>query len=174
MGDNETAGFDPTFFFFHSCFIDYVFWLWQQKHNCTAAGSLKIDSSYPGAQSVDGSVGSAPGTLLTPASLPGPFQGLGYTYAPDSLAAFDRSDCHGVFRDPHPTSRSGKVVGIGREGGLSRWNIYGCKNCQTNLHAKATTTPISRGLLEALKDGDDDFDVTYAEQGDAACWRPVP
>jgi Common central domain of tyrosinase len=34
MGENETAGFDPIFFF-HHCNIDRVFWLWQQRHGQT-------------------------------------------------------------------------------------------------------------------------------------------
>jgi len=34
MGENETAAFDPCFFF-HHCNIDRVFWLWQKSHNST-------------------------------------------------------------------------------------------------------------------------------------------
>jgi hypothetical protein len=30
-GENDTAGLDPIFFF-HHCFVDRVFWLWQKKH----------------------------------------------------------------------------------------------------------------------------------------------
>jgi tyrosinase len=44
MGDNETAAFDPIFFF-HHCFIHYVFWGWQKKMGLAAAGSLDIISS---------------------------------------------------------------------------------------------------------------------------------
>jgi len=33
MGENNTAAFDPIFFF-HHCNIDRVFWLWQKKHKC--------------------------------------------------------------------------------------------------------------------------------------------
>jgi tyrosinase len=47
MGDNETAGFDPIFFF-HHCFIDYTFSVWQRLHNRTKRGDLTIIKGYPG------------------------------------------------------------------------------------------------------------------------------
>lgn len=47
MGENDTASFDPIFFFHHS-FIDYVFAAWQHKHKKTARGSLTIDYQYAG------------------------------------------------------------------------------------------------------------------------------
>jgi len=50
MGENDTASFDP-FFFFHHAFINYVFWLWQQKHNATT--SLDVIPEYPSTNSVD-------------------------------------------------------------------------------------------------------------------------
>jgi tyrosinase len=31
MGENDTAAMDPIFFF-HHCFVDRVFWLWQKRH----------------------------------------------------------------------------------------------------------------------------------------------
>ena len=52
MGENNTASLDPIFFF-HHCFIDKVFWLWQQRHNLTAAGSLSVIPGYPGTNSSD-------------------------------------------------------------------------------------------------------------------------
>ena len=59
MGENDTAGLDPIFFF-HHCFVDRVFWLWQQKHGCT--DQLEIIAEYPGTNSVD-SQGPTPGTV---------------------------------------------------------------------------------------------------------------
>lgn len=53
MGENDTAGFDPVFFF-HHCFVDYVFWLWQKRHK------VDIMAEYPGTNSVDGQ-GATPG-----------------------------------------------------------------------------------------------------------------
>src|SRR5262249_21379941 len=47
MGENDTAGLDPIFFF-HHCFIDYVFWIWQRRQGAT--NSFTIDSSDPGAK----------------------------------------------------------------------------------------------------------------------------
>ena len=85
MGDNETAGFDPIFFF-HHCFIDYVFWLWQKKHGHTTPGNLEIDPASPGAFSTEGSVGTAPRTPLTQNSYLVPFRNPNYD---DSCDATD-------------------------------------------------------------------------------------
>ena len=53
MGENDTAGFDPIFFF-HHCFVDMMFWKWQQNHK------VEIIPGYPGTNSVD-SQGPTPG-----------------------------------------------------------------------------------------------------------------
>jgi tyrosinase len=45
MGENDTAALDPIFFF-HHCFIDYVFWIWQQRQGLT--DGFSIDPSDPG------------------------------------------------------------------------------------------------------------------------------
>ena len=50
MGENDTAGLDPIFYF-HHCNVDRVFWLWQKKHGFT--DRLEIISEYPGTNSVD-------------------------------------------------------------------------------------------------------------------------
>lgn len=47
MGDNETAAYDPIFYF-HHCFIDYTFWQWQALNYQTT--NLPIDSSLPGVE----------------------------------------------------------------------------------------------------------------------------
>jgi tyrosinase len=57
MGENDTAGLDPIFFF-HHCFIDRLFWLWQKRHGAT--GELPVIDGYPGTNSAD-SQGSTPG-----------------------------------------------------------------------------------------------------------------
>jgi tyrosinase len=57
MGENDTAGLDPIFYF-HHCFIDRVFWLWQQRHGAT--DDLSIVDRYPGTNSAD-SQGATPG-----------------------------------------------------------------------------------------------------------------
>ncbi len=58
MGENDTAGFDPIFFF-HHCFVDKMFWKWQQEHRQTQ--TLEIIPGYPGTNSVDAQ-GPTPGT----------------------------------------------------------------------------------------------------------------
>ncbi|MES2382786.1 MAG: tyrosinase family protein [Bacteroidota bacterium] len=66
MGENNTAGLDPIFFF-HHCNVDRMFWLWQKKHQKTE--SLDLIEEYPGTNSSDGgtqpSVGQAPNSYLT-------------------------------------------------------------------------------------------------------------
>ncbi|RYP23804.1 hypothetical protein DL765_000881 [Monosporascus sp. GIB2] len=57
MGENDTAGFDPLFFF-HHCFIDKVFWDWQLRWN--QVEQLKVIDRYPGTNSVDNQ-GPTPG-----------------------------------------------------------------------------------------------------------------
>ncbi|KAJ5096022.1 hypothetical protein NUU61_005378 [Penicillium alfredii] len=100
MGENDTAAFDPVFFF-HHCFIDAMFWQWQKEHGKTK--QLDIIPQYPGTNSVD-SQGPTPGTPggtwltldtpLDPFQLPGTTKTmkskdvidietrLGYTYSP--------------------------------------------------------------------------------------------
>jgi len=57
MGENDTASFDPIFYF-HHCFIDKVFWEWQKKWDRTEC--LDIIDGYPGTNSVDNQ-GPTPG-----------------------------------------------------------------------------------------------------------------
>ncbi len=59
MGENDTAGLDPIFYF-HHCFVDRVFWLWQKRHGFTR--HLEVIHGYPGTNSVD-SQGPTPGTV---------------------------------------------------------------------------------------------------------------
>jgi tyrosinase len=105
MGENDTAGLDPIFFFHHA-HVDRMFWLWQQKHGFT--DTLEIIPEYPGTNSVD-SQGPTPGivpnswlTLETPLNPFKKIEGteqrpytsldcinietqLGYTYGPGSI-----------------------------------------------------------------------------------------
>jgi tyrosinase len=104
MGENETAGFDPIFFFHHA-FVDYVFWKWQVRHKKTAAGSLDLISGrhppFPGTYST-GLPGQQVFTELTLSTPLTPFvkpdgiaytsldvvdivNQLGYEYGPGSL-----------------------------------------------------------------------------------------
>ncbi|MEH2022955.1 tyrosinase family protein [Nostoc sp.] len=106
MGENDTAGLDPIFYF-HHCFIDRVFWLWQQKHGYT--DHLEVIAEYPGTNSVDNqgpTPGTVPNSWLTLESPLNPFKKkehgkervytsldciniekqLGYTYSHGSLS----------------------------------------------------------------------------------------
>jgi tyrosinase len=110
MGENDTAGLDPIFFF-HHCFIDYTFWTWQKRQGAT--GALTIDPADPGAsyQVAPGANNQPPAfadpnekmSLATPllpfmqADGTTPFTTadcinietqLGYTYGPGSLDGF--------------------------------------------------------------------------------------
>lgn len=74
MGENDTASFDPIFYF-HHCFIDLTFWKWQVLHSKTE--SLDIIEGYPGTNSVDNqgpTPGVAGGTWLTMDSPLSPFK----------------------------------------------------------------------------------------------------
>jgi tyrosinase len=102
MGENDTASFDPIFFF-HHCFVDYVFWLWQKRHD--AVDQLDIIEHYPGTNSIDSqgpTPGIGPNSWLTLDSPLDPFRKLDgspytsrdcvnierqldYTYGPGSL-----------------------------------------------------------------------------------------
>jgi len=103
MGENDTAGLDPIFFF-HHCNVDRVFWLWQKHNGFT--DHLEIIPEYPGTNSVDAqgpTPGVPPNSWLTMESPLTPFKNertgkiytsndcvhierqLGVTYAPGSL-----------------------------------------------------------------------------------------
>ncbi|KAK4221186.1 tyrosinase [Podospora fimiseda] len=64
MGENDTASFDPIFFF-HHCWIDNMFWQWQTDKHATEQLDIKyaqnVGPDYPGTNSVD-SQGPTPGT----------------------------------------------------------------------------------------------------------------
>lgn len=83
MGENDTAGLDPIFFFHHCC-VDRFFWLWQQnnerwpredpddkrktKQGITNTKEFNITDEFPGTNSVDAqgpTPGIAGGTWLT-------------------------------------------------------------------------------------------------------------
>jgi tyrosinase len=103
MGENDTAGLDPIFYF-HHCFVDYVFWRWQKKHGKTNSIDIALPQ-YPGTNTVDNqgpTPGMPPNTWLTLDSPLAPFtrgdgrvytsldavdieKQLGYTFGPGSL-----------------------------------------------------------------------------------------
>jgi tyrosinase len=64
MGENDVAALDPIFFF-HHCFVDYVFWQWQKKHEATNYNhpAYTIDRRLTGTNTSDhgGTQGPSPG-----------------------------------------------------------------------------------------------------------------
>jgi tyrosinase len=128
MGENDTAGLDPIFFF-HHCFIDRVFWLWQKRHGAT--DHLEIIPQYPGTNSVDNqgpTPGVAPNSWLTLDSPLDPFHKadgkpytsrdcinietqLGYKYDHGSLE--DQPPLLAAAHAPEPVHRV-HVAGINR------------------------------------------------------------
>ncbi|HEY4011936.1 MAG TPA: tyrosinase family protein [Polyangiaceae bacterium] len=127
MGENDTAGLDPIFYF-HHCFVDRVFWLWQKRHGFT--DRLEVLPEYPGTNSVD-SQGPTPGTpansWLTLDSPLNPFKKgdgaaytsrdciqietqLGYTYGPGSLDG----PVERMFRGQDSGAKTVRVSGINR------------------------------------------------------------
>lgn len=130
MGENDTAGLDPIFFF-HHCYIDRLFWLWQKKNGFT--NRLEIIPHYPGTNSVDmqgPTPGVTPNAWLTLASPLDPFKKkvgrkerpytsldciniekqLGYTYGPGSL------------QSTKPAARPARMVSVR---GINRARIPG-------------------------------------------------
>jgi len=78
MGENDTASFDPVFYFHHS-FIDLQFARWQEKMAKIDPGYFRIKHGYPGTNSVDSqgpTPGVAGGTWLTLDSPLEPFRKL--------------------------------------------------------------------------------------------------
>lgn len=108
MGENNTAGLDPIFFF-HHCFVDRVFWAWQVANDAT--DDFDIIAGFAGADTATSDQGYAAGQYqnepLTMDTELKPFRHgldnsgecytsrdcinietqLGYTYSPGSLGA---------------------------------------------------------------------------------------
>ncbi|TAQ84371.1 hypothetical protein B7494_g7307 [Chlorociboria aeruginascens] len=100
MGENDTAGLDPIFYF-HHCFIDRCFWLWQVKHQST--DSLEVIAEYPGTNSVDNqgpTPGVAGGTWLT---LESPLQPFKNKHADHQQQFYTSYDMVNIERQLHYT-----------------------------------------------------------------------
>jgi tyrosinase len=138
MGENDTAGLDPIFFF-HHCFIDYAFWTWQRKHGAT--DSFTIDPNDPGA-AYNSSVnpppaGANPADKMSMTTPLDPFVNpdtgatfttndavnietqLGYSYGPGSLDRFanvnlSRQAMLAAAPSPEPAARTVHIEGIDR------------------------------------------------------------
>ncbi|KAK0729123.1 hypothetical protein B0T21DRAFT_413224 [Apiosordaria backusii] len=155
MGDNETAAFDPVFYF-HHCFIDYTFWKWQVLNHQTK--DLPIDSSLAGVGGRSLETDLAP---FNAKEINGQdrfdlvdVSNLGYSYPPVPEISFlapnldapklavtgiNRKNISGSFLvttwargDDNTPDRLLKVQPV-----LSRWNVDGCDNCQEHLEVES-------------------------------------
>jgi tyrosinase len=138
MGENETAGLDPIFFF-HHCFIDYVFWTWQRRQG--AIDEFSIDPKDPGAtyykpdgvQPPAGGAGLDPNAILSLDTTLDPFvktdgkpfttrdcinieKQLGYVYGTGSLDAYAQPTKQLLFKAeaPQPIGKTLRVSRINR------------------------------------------------------------
>ena len=138
MGENDTAALDPIFYF-HHCFIDYVFWAWQRRNGFT--DDFSIDLQDPGSYYNGDSpppAGANPGDQLTMATPLLPFtradgssyvssdcvnieSQLGYTYGQGSLDAELVKSPLTAVAEP----KSGNAVKSLRVSGLDRSRISG-------------------------------------------------
>lgn len=139
MGENDTAGLDPIFYF-HHCFIDYVLWTWQKRHGATT--SFTIDPTDPGSVYVLGGnnsppAGADPNAPITMQTALDPFTRtdgtpftsddvidietqLGYTYGPASLDSF--AQAAPAFAAEAVARPAGKTLHVA---GLDRAKIRG-------------------------------------------------
>jgi len=132
MGENDTAGLDPIFFF-HHCFIDYVFWIWQRRHGLT--DRLDIDPNDPGAkydpQNNPPPAGVDPNATMSLTTPLEPFfkeygvpfttadvinieSQLGYTYGPGSLDGHTAAPQPMALEAPAEPVQTVHVAGIDR------------------------------------------------------------
>ncbi|MDI9913692.1 tyrosinase family protein [Rhodococcus sp. IEGM 1379] len=134
MGENDTAGLDPIFFF-HHCFIDYTFWTWQRRHGAT--DSFTIDSTDTGTKYTKDNpppAGADPDERLSMTTELKPFKNadgktyvttadciniesqLGYTYGPGSLETYAQqtSDALTAELADVPDGHTVRVAGINR------------------------------------------------------------
>ncbi|KAI3543585.1 hypothetical protein CSPX01_06241 [Colletotrichum filicis] len=162
MGENDTAAFDPVFFF-HHCFIDYMFWKWQDIHN--KSKQLDIIPDLEGARGL---------TLDTPLEpftkeefAPGDNRpltsndvtstaNLGYDYprpefdsilpGPDlregpkiTATGINRARIRGSFVvSTWAKGKNGEPdILLDTKSVLSRWNVESCENCQNHLDVKS-------------------------------------
>ena len=212
IGYNETGGFDPIFFF-HHCFVDYTFSVWQRLWNRTKRGDLTLITGYPGTILDEGQPPNLPkGTPLQMTTPLHPFKTpsggdytsddatdlteLGIAYSLGSLdsiivkpatsgtSSFDIINplvpdpmtlagsnpnaanpfsvtkwVHNINRTQYEGSfvvrlyargHDGKEVEVGREAVLSRWNVKGCRNCQSHLEVNLYV-PIDAETLKLLE-----------------------
>lgn len=137
MGENDTAGLDPIFYF-HHCNVDRMFWLWQQKHGCTDKLEIIADPNDPGTSNgYNGGNGQGPAngqtenetlsmtTSLNPFKKPnGDFYTstdcvnietqMNYTYSPGSLSGSTATNTILAATAPKKSNLRLKISGFNR------------------------------------------------------------
>ena len=127
MGENDTAGLDPIFYFHHSN-IDRMFWIWQKRMGLT--DQIDIIPEYPGTNTMDSqgpTPGFPPNTWLTMGSPLTPFRKkedgeyftssdcvniesqLGYTYSKGSM---DEAAMENMLADTPSASWNTRMIRI--------------------------------------------------------------
>jgi tyrosinase len=162
MGENDTAALDPIFYF-HHCFVDRVFWLWQKRH--AATNNLEIINEYPGTNSVDNqgpTPGVIPNSWLTLDSPLDPFRKddgapytsrdcinietqLGYTYGDGSLE--DEPVLEATARAPGSVRRV-HITGVNRGAIRGSFLISAFGNVSGKMQHLGTAAVLSRWHVE--------------------------
>lgn len=165
MGENDTAGLDPIFYF-HHCYVDRVFWLWQRKHGST--DRLEIIPEYPGTNSVDSqgpTPGIAPNSWLTMHSPLNPFKHkdgttaytshdciniekqLGYTYGPGSLEELAEPSTAATL-DEDRSAKTIRVTGINRATIRGSFLVSAFANIDGKKYHVGTEAVLSRWTVQ--------------------------
>jgi len=159
MGCNETAGFDPIFFL-HHCFIDYMFWKWQELNELTCEGSLNVIEGYPGTIIADEApVGLPKGSSLDMTTPLQPFRksdgkyytsndvtditALGYTYGLGSIDAE-------LNRPKKMFGAYNNIKAIKRIHGINRAEYKGSFVIKTFAKGPGVTEPVLIGAEPVL------------------------
>ena len=189
MSTNEIASYDPAFFF-HHCFVDMIFWIWQNKGHRTRAESLDVIPGYAEttfkSKELDMKTELLPfkksnGSTYISHDLTN-IEDLGYVYRPSSLNSFQYRSID-VPDNPkkvisvkdintadysesfvirlYATNASGKKFEMSREPFLSRWNVEDVSNNVRPQNIKAVF-PISQPQLNAIKKNDGVDDLQYS------------
>ncbi|MCW2995283.1 MAG: melO [Conexibacter sp.] len=186
MGENDTAGLDPVFYF-HHCFIDYTFWTWQRRHGSTQA--LEIDASDPGAGYTTANpnpppAGREPGEPLDLGTALNPFTAadgtpmtsadvtdiaqLGYAYGPGSLDAFATTERAALLEEDvvGAATRSVHVEGLDRSTLRGSFVISAFAEVDGKLEAIGHEAVLSRWQVEGC--------ANCMQHLDAAADFPLP
>ncbi|KAF5519562.1 Tyrosinase [Colletotrichum aenigma] len=167
IGGFQVPAFDPVFYF-HHCFVDYMFWTWQDQHD--QKDNLDITPSMQGSKGADND------TPLEPFTMTDPITGterwmtskdvidtvkLGYDYTKPQWqkanAAIREADAVNAPKLTVSGINRSKIRGSfivstwvkGQNGEpekvidikpvLSRWEVDSCENCQNYLDVRSHT-----------------------------------